>query len=147
MCYNSRIEDNDEEKLVIMMGSRLMIVMFQNNENQNKEINTARKLKIPILFIYNSEEEKQRDKENEGEYKIVFKNLEKIEKILKDRFKLIKNIKKRKSLPFKRLKPKKELFKFTKLDSISILKETMQLILAGDKIEFSDDHINFLKTY
>jgi hypothetical protein len=45
-----------------------MIVMYQiNNENQNKEINTARKLKIPILFIYNSVDDKDRDSES---YKI-----------------------------------------------------------------------------
>jgi hypothetical protein len=53
MCYNSKLsEDVKEEKLVLMMGSSLMIVMFENNEIQNQEINTARRLKIPIfLFI------------------------------------------------------------------------------------------------
>jgi hypothetical protein len=80
MCYNSRIEDIDKEKLVLMMGSSLMIVMYQiNNEIQNREINTTRRLNIPILFIYNSEEDKQRDSENEGEYKVVLKNLEEID--------------------------------------------------------------------
>ena len=66
MCYISRIKDKDEEKLVTLMGSSLIIVMFQNNDiqNQNQEINTARKLKIPILFIHNSKEDKQGDSAN-----------------------------------------------------------------------------------
>jgi hypothetical protein len=52
MCYNSKLyEDVAEVKLVVMMGSRLMIVMFQNNDIQNIEINTARKLNIPIFFF------------------------------------------------------------------------------------------------
>jgi hypothetical protein len=52
MCYNSKLyEDVAEEKLVVMMGARLMIVMFQNNDIQNIEINTARKLNIPIFFF------------------------------------------------------------------------------------------------
>ena len=99
MFYNSIIfEAIDEDQLLVMMGSCLMIVMFQNNEIQNKEINTARRLNIPILFIYNSEEDKKVDTTNEGEYKIVFKNFKRIEMILKYRFKLIKKIKKRKDL-------------------------------------------------
>jgi hypothetical protein len=51
-------------------------------------------LKIPIQFIYNSEVDKLRDSANEGEDKIVFKNLNDVEIILKDRFNLIKKIKK-----------------------------------------------------
>jgi hypothetical protein len=144
MCYNSRIEDIDKEKLVLMMGSSLMIVMYQNNEIQNREINTARKLNIPILFIYNSEEDKidhkvkKENTTNEGEYKVVLKNLEEIEMILKYRFKLIKNIKKRKNLPFKTLEKKTELFECDKLNSVSILKEKKKLLLAGDTIQSLD---------
>jgi hypothetical protein len=51
MCYNSiKFKAIDEDQLLVMMGSSLMIVMFQNNEIQNKEINTARRLNIQILF-------------------------------------------------------------------------------------------------
>jgi hypothetical protein len=122
MCYNSKqSKDVAEVKLVTLMGSSLMIVMCQNNEIQNKEINTARKLKIPILFIYNSEEDKERDSVNEGEHKIVFKNLEEIEMILRKRFKLFKKLTKRDDLPFKTLEEQTELFEFDKINSISIL--------------------------
>jgi hypothetical protein len=52
ICFNSKqSKDVAEVKLVLMMGSSLMIVMCQNNEIQKREINTARRLKIPILFI------------------------------------------------------------------------------------------------
>jgi hypothetical protein len=135
MCYNSKKEDKNEDKLVSMMGARLMIVMYQNNENQNKEINTARKLKIPILFINNLEEDITDYEVNNGEYKIVFQKLEDVGIILKDRFKLIKEIKKRKDLPFKTLGNETKLFIFSKINSISILKEKNKLILAGDKIK------------
>ena len=135
MCYNSKLyEDVAEVKLVVMMGSRLMIVMFQNNDIQNIEINTARKLKIPILFIYNSLDDKQGDTTNEREYQIVFKNFEDVAMILKDSFKLIKKITKRKNLPFKTLQNKTELFNIFKINSISILKEKKQLILLYYKI-------------
>jgi hypothetical protein len=130
MCYNSKLyEDVAEEKLVVMMGARLMIVMFQNNDIQNIEINTARKLKISILFIYNSLDDKQGDTTNEREYQIVFKNFEDVAMILKDSFKLIKKITKRKNLPFKTLQNKTKLFNIFKINSISILKEKKQLIL------------------
>jgi hypothetical protein len=88
------------------------------------------------------EEDKLKDIVNKGEDKIVFKNLEEIESILKDRFKLIKKIKKRKVLPFKTLEEQIELFKFTKLNSISILKEKKKLLLAGDTIQSLDLHSN-----
>jgi hypothetical protein len=139
MCYISRIEDKDEEKLVTLMGSSLMIVMFQNNENQNKEINTARKFKIPILFIYNSEDDKETDKVNEREYKIVFKNLEDAGIILKDRFNLIDNIKERKDFPFKTLQEQKELFEVSELNSISIL--------LGDKIQSNALNGEYLEAF
>jgi hypothetical protein len=88
MCYNSKLsKDIDEVKLVLMMGSSLMIVMCQNNENQNKEINTARRLKIPILFIYNAVYVQKTYPVNEGEYKIFFEDFENIDTFLKDRFK------------------------------------------------------------
>ncbi len=75
-CYNAKSFEHDNDvKLVAMMGSNLMIVMFENNEIQNQEINTARIFKIPILFIFNSEEDKQRDSVNQGENRIVFKSL------------------------------------------------------------------------
>jgi hypothetical protein len=137
-CYNSRIQDKDEEKLLVMMGSSLMIVMFENNEIQNREINTAIGFNIPILFIYKLEEDKLKDIVNKGEDKIVFKNLEEIEMILKVRFKLIKKIKKRKVLPFKTLEEQIELFEFDKITSISILKEEKKLLLAGDTIQSLD---------
>jgi hypothetical protein len=143
MCFNSKLsEDVKEEKLVLMMGSSLMIVMFENNEIQKREINTAIGFNIPILFIYKLEEDKLRDKVNEGEDKIVFKNLEEIESFLKDRFKLIKKIKKRKNLPFKTLESKTELFEFDKITSISILKEKKKLLLAGKTIQSLDLHSN-----
>jgi hypothetical protein len=136
MCYNSKLyEDVAEVKLVVMMGSRLMIVMFQNNDIQNREINTARKLKIPILFIYNSENDKKNHKVKPGEDQIVFQNLTNVEVELKDRFKLKNDINKRKNLPFKTLESKTELFEFTKIDSILILKEKNKLIVVGDKIQ------------
>jgi hypothetical protein len=142
-CYSSFLyEDVNEIKLVAIMGSSLMVVMLQDNEIQKREINTARRLKIPILFIYNSEQDKQEDTTNEGEDTIVFKNLEEIEMILKDRFKLIKKIKKRKDLPFKTLEEQIELFKFDKITSILILKEKKKLLLAGDTIQSLDLHSN-----
>ena len=143
ICFNSRLsKDDDEVKLVSIMGSSLMVVLFQDNEIQNREIDTARRLNIPILFIYNSEQDKQEDTTNEGEDTIVFKNLEEIEMILKYRFKLIKNIKKRKNLPFKTLEKKTELFECDKLNSVSILKEKKKLLLAGDTIQSLDLHRN-----
>jgi len=143
MCYNSNLsKEVNEVKLVLMMGSSLMIVMCQNNEIQDREIDTARRLKIPILFIYKLEEDKLKDIVNKGEDKIVFKNLEEIESILKDRFKLIKKIKKRKVLPFKTLEEQIELFKFDEINSISILKEKKKLLLAGDTIQSLDLHRN-----
>jgi hypothetical protein len=54
--------------------------------------------------------------------------------ILKDSFKLIKKITKRKNLPFKTLQNKTELFNIFKINSISILKEKKQLILLYYKI-------------
>jgi hypothetical protein len=55
MCYNSKQSKNvDEVNLVSMMGSSLMIVMFENNEIRKREVNTTRRLNIPILFINNS---------------------------------------------------------------------------------------------
>jgi hypothetical protein len=52
MCYNSNLsKEVNEVKLVLMMGSSLMIVICQNNDIQNIEINTARKLNIPIFFF------------------------------------------------------------------------------------------------
>jgi hypothetical protein len=135
MCYNSTIEDTDEDKLVLMMGSSLMIAMYQNNEIQKKEINMARKLNIPILHIYSSEVYKQGDITKEEEHKVVFKDLEEIEMILKDRFKIINKIKKRKDLPFKTLELRTELFEFTNINSISILKEDSKLILTGDHFQ------------
>jgi hypothetical protein len=139
MGYNSKLRNEDNtEKLVAMMGSNLMIAMCQNSEIQNREINTARKLKIPILFIYNSEEDIERDSVNKGEDKIVFKNLEEIEMVLKDKFKLINTIKERKDLPFKNLQEQRDLVKFTKLNSILILKEEKKLLLVGDKIQSYD---------
>ena len=51
-CYNSkRFIVSDELKLLGMMGSTLMITMFENSEIQIREINTAGKFNIPILFI------------------------------------------------------------------------------------------------
>jgi hypothetical protein len=70
----------------------------------------------------------------EGEYQIVFESFEDVAIILKDRFKLIKKIKERKNIPFKAFENKKELFKFSEIDSISILKEKKKLLLSGDKI-------------
>ena len=85
-CDNSKLsKDEDEVKLVATIGSRLMIVMFENNEILGLEINTARELKIPIFFIYSSEEDKGNYKVNERGHKIVFKNLEELEVILKNR--------------------------------------------------------------
>ena len=87
MCYNSKLsKDADEVKLLAIMGSNLMIVMFENNEIQKREINTSRKLNIPILFIYDSEDDKQRHSGNERKCKIVFKNLEDVEMKLKNKF-------------------------------------------------------------
>ena len=147
MCYNSKLyEDVAEVKLVVMMGSRLMIVMFQNNDIQKREINTAKKLKIPILFIYNSLDDKQGDTTNEREYQIVFKNFEDVAMILKDSFKLIKKITKRKNLPFKTLQNKTKLFNIFKINSISILKEKNQLILLYYKIRCYCLNGNTLKT-
>ena len=54
---------------------------------------------------------------------------------LKDKFKLIKKIKRRKDLPFKTLENETKLFEFNELNSISILKEDQKLILAGDIIQ------------
>ena len=127
-CYNSKKEHNKEDKLVRMMGSNLMISLFQpNNEIQKKEINTARELNIPILLIYNSEEEKENESVNKEEDKIVLeKVLKRIEIKLKNKFKLIKKIKKRQDLPFRTLENKTELFKFTIINSFSILKEEIQ---------------------
>jgi hypothetical protein len=120
--------------------------MYQiNNEIQKREINTDRKLNIPIFFIYKSEEDKLRDTVNEGEHKIVFKNLEEIEMILKDKFKLIKKLKNQEDLLFKTLDQKTELFKFNIINSISILKEKMKLLLAGDTIQSLDLHSNTLE--
>jgi hypothetical protein len=146
MCYNSKLsKDADEVKLLAIMGSNLMIVMFENNEIQKREINTSRKLNIPILFIYDSEDDKQRHSGNERKCKIVFKNLEDVEIKLKNKFKLIKKLKKRKDLPFKTLEYKTELFEFIKIESISILKEKNQLILTGNKIQSYDLHKNTQK--
>jgi hypothetical protein len=143
ICFNSRLsKDDDEVKLVSIMGSSLMVVLFQDNEIQYQEINTARRLKIPILFIYNSLYVQKIYSINKGEYKIVFNSLVEIAMILKDRFNLIKKIKKRKDLPFKTLEKKIELFEFDKIESISILKEKNQLILAGDTIQSLDLHSN-----
>jgi hypothetical protein len=145
-CYNTKSSKHDNNvKLVAMMGSNLMIVMFENNEIQNQEINTARILKIPILFIFNSEEDKQRDSVNQGENRIVFKSLERIELVLKYRFKLIKKFKFRKYLPFETLENKTKLFEFNIINSISILKDKKKLILVGDKIQSYDLHENTLK--
>jgi hypothetical protein len=85
-CYNSTCEDDDEVKLVSIMGSNLMVVLFQDNEVQNREIDTARRLKIPLLFIYNSLYVQKIYSINKGEYKIVFNNLEDFAMILKDKF-------------------------------------------------------------
>jgi hypothetical protein len=143
ICFNSRLsKDDDEVKLVSIMESSLMVVMCQNNEIQNREIDTARRLNIPILFIYNSLYVQKIYSINKGEYKIVFNSLEEIAMILKDRFNLIKKIKKRKDLPFKTLEKQTKLFKFTKLNSISILKEKKKLLLAGDTIQSLDLHSN-----
>jgi hypothetical protein len=65
--------------------------------------------------------------------------------ILKDRFKLIKNIKKRKNLPFKTLEKKTELFEFDRINSISILKGKKELLLAGDTIQSLDLDKNTLE--
>ncbi len=150
MCYNSKIEDKNEDKLVSMMGARLMIVMYQNNEIQNKEINTARKLKIPILFINNLEEDITDYEVNNGEYKIVFQKLEDVGIILKDRFNLIDNIKERKEFPFKILQEEKELFEVSELNSISILvgDKIQSNALDGENLEaiqlleFNEGHLN-----
>jgi hypothetical protein len=143
ICFNSRLsKDANELKLVVMMGARLMIVMCQNNEIQDREIDTARRLNIPILFIYNSLYVQKIYSINKGEYQIVFNNLEDFAMILKDRFNLIKKIKKRKDLPFKTLEKKIELFEFDKITSISILKEKKKLLLAGDTIQSLDLHSN-----
>jgi hypothetical protein len=116
--------------------------LFQDNEIQNREIDTARRLNIPILFIYNSLYVQKIYSINKGEYKIVFNSLEEIAMILKDRFNLIKKIKKRKDLPFKTLEEQIELFKFDEINSISILKEKKKLLLAGDTIQSLDLHSN-----
>jgi len=143
ICFNSRLsKDDDEVKLVSIMGSSLMVVLFQDNEIQNREIDTARRLNIPILFIYNSLYVQKIYSINKGEYKIVFNSLEEIAMILKDRFNLIKKIKKRKDLPFKTLEEQIELFKFDEINSISILKEKKKLLLAGDTIQSLDLHSN-----
>jgi hypothetical protein len=143
MCFNSK--EVNEVKLVRMMGSRLMIVMFENNEIQNREIDTARKLNIPILFIYNSLYVQKIYPVNKGEHKIVFNNLEDVAMILKDKFKLIKKIKKQKNLPFQILEENKpKLYQSKKIKSISILKENNKLLLAGDKIQYYDLNENTL---
>jgi hypothetical protein len=143
MCFNSK--EANEVKLVRMMGSRLMIVMFENNEIQNREIDTARRLNIPILFIYNSLYVQKIYPVNKGEQKIVFNNLEDVAMILKDKFKLIKKIKKQKNLPFQILEENKtKLYQSKKIKSISILKENNKLLLAGDKIQYYDLNENTL---
>jgi hypothetical protein len=147
MCYDSRVGDVDEVKLVAMISARLMIVMYQNNEIQNKEINTARKLKIPILFIYHAVYVQKIYPVNKGEHKIVFKNLEDVAIILKDRFKLIKKTKKQKHFRFKTLVNKKELFNIFRVNSIAILKEKKKFLLAGDKIQFYDLQDNTQQSY
>ena len=132
------MRDDKEEKLVRMMGSKLMITMFKpNDEIQKKEINTARELNIPILFIYNSKEEKESDSVNK-EDKIIFKeDFKRIEMKLKNKFKLIKKIKKRQGLPFGTVENKTKLFKFTNINSLSILKEEEKekFISTGDQIQ------------
>ena len=56
MCFNSKqSKDVAEVKLVTLMGSSLMIVMFENNKIQKRQINTAIGFNIPILFIYKLE--------------------------------------------------------------------------------------------
>ena len=62
--------------------------------------------------------------------------------IIRKRFKLFKKLTKRDDLPFKTLEYKTELFKFTKLNSVSILKEKQKLLLAGDTIQSLDLHKN-----
>jgi hypothetical protein len=103
-CYNSIFfKDDNKVKLVALMGYSLMIVMFQNNEIQNQEINTAKVLNIPILIIYNSEEDRNNNEVNQIYNTILIQNLEVlIETILINRYKFVK--KERKNLPFKTLK-------------------------------------------
>jgi hypothetical protein len=145
-CYDSKSsEDKKETKLVAMMGSDLMITMFENNGIQINEINTARKLNIPILFIYDSVEEKINDSDNKEENIIVFENIEEIVMIIKNKFKLIKKIKKQNDLPFKTLQNKTKLFEFNKLNSISLLVEEKQLISTGDKVQSYNVNTNSLE--
>ena len=66
---------------------------------------------MSILFIYNSEKEKQRDSVNEKEDKIVFQeDLKRIEMKIKNKFKLITKIWEMSRSSFKTNKNKSELF-------------------------------------
>jgi hypothetical protein len=102
-------ELENKENLIRMMGANLFIYFYNKSENQNftsyfeKEIETARRLRKRILFVYNSEKELKNDDRQlrKKETKIIFDNLE---ETLQLKYGLIKNIKKKENVSFKRIK-------------------------------------------
>ena len=112
-----------------------MISMFQKNGDiQKKEVNTARKINIPILFIYNSKGDKRKNGSvNSVEDQIFFEDINGVAIILKNKFRLIEEV--IKNLPFKTLKNHIEvLTNTTNVNSFSLLKDEKKLILTGYEI-------------
>ena len=143
-CYNSSEGTfNNEENLVLMLGAKLFISVYgecsdnidSNRVGMNKEIATARRLKMPILFIYASEEQKRDDKRKykNNETRTVFTELE---NSLKDKYGLIGNIKKN-GHPYKSIKsieyPIKNFYQSSNLvGTICSLKSENKLIFLRE---------------
>ena len=96
-CSVETEESDNESNLVRMMGTQFFISIYNEYEDatyQNLLIETARKLKKEIIFMFNSEEEKISDKREirNNERRINFENLEQLKQIFDTKFKSIENI-------------------------------------------------------
>ena len=82
-CSFNTTEINNERNLVRMMGADVFISIYTHDKivDTANEIETARILKMTIVIIYNTLQEKQNDKREfrNNEIRIVFETLKKFE--------------------------------------------------------------------
>ena len=90
---------NEEEKLIALMGTKLCIYVFNENNLHEKEIEAANKLKIPILRIMNTN--RRFDIYEKCKEYVYFESFEYFEKILCDKYKIISEVKEEIDVPFK----------------------------------------------
>jgi hypothetical protein len=103
VCLSGEFSDN-EEKFLAILGAELIISVYKNGDELNKiEIKTAKKLNLPILYLYNSNKDIERNLDA-NEYELDCSDIKDlnsyIKSILEKKFKIKMKLKSSQETPF-----------------------------------------------